>query len=140
MLKQCLLALIAAGAISIGAQLTAAQDGPFNGQQSQAPQGNGGRRQGPADSARRTVELTKQLKLSSDQQTKVQDALQSERSEIEVLHQDISLSEQDRHAKVMEIHKSTEKEIRAFLDSNQQKKWDEMQAKRRQWMQLKHPE
>jgi hypothetical protein len=33
----------------------------------------------------------------------------------------------------MEIHKSTDTQIRALLDSTQQKKWDEMQAKREQW-------
>ena len=35
--------------------------------------------------------------------------------------------------KMMDIHKSTDANIRALLDSTQQKKWDEMQAKREQW-------
>jgi hypothetical protein len=33
----------------------------------------------------------------------------------------------------MDIRKTTDTQIRALLDSNQQKKWDEMQAKREQW-------
>jgi Spy/CpxP family protein refolding chaperone len=127
MLKQCLLALVAAGLISVAAPFAAAQDSPSKDQQS------------PPYPARRTAELTKQLKLTPDQQTKVQYALQSEHSQMENLRQDISVSQQDRHAKMMEIHKSTNAEIRALLDSNQQQKWDDMQAKRRQWMQ-KHPE
>jgi len=65
----------------------------------------------------------------------VQSALESERSQMESLHQDSSLSQQDRRAKMMEIHKGTDAQIRGVLDSNQQKKWDEMQAKREQWMQ-----
>jgi hypothetical protein len=32
----------------------------------------------------------------------------------------------------MDLHKSTDTQVRALLDSNQQKKWDEMQAKRAQ--------
>jgi hypothetical protein len=46
---------------------------------------------------------------------------------MESLHQDSSLSQQDRHTKMMDIHQSTDTQIRALLDSNQQKKWDEMQ-------------
>jgi Spy/CpxP family protein refolding chaperone len=51
------------------------------------------------------------------------------------VHQDTSLSQQDRRTKIMEIRKSTDDQIRGLLDSNQQKKWDEMQAKREQRMQ-----
>jgi protein CpxP len=135
MLKQCLLVLVAAGLISAGASFAAAQDSPSNDQQSTPSHDNGHWRHGPPDPAQRTQELTKQLKLTSDQQTKVQDALQSERSQMESLRQDTSSSQQDRHTKMMEIHKTSDAQIRALLDSNQQKKWDEMQAKREQWMQ-----
>ena len=40
---------------------------------------------------------------------------------------------------MMEIRKSGDAQIRALLDSTQQKKWDEMQAKREQWMQNRRP-
>jgi len=36
---------------------------------------------------------------------------------------------------MMDIHKTSDAQIRALLDSGQQKKWDEMQAKSEQWMQ-----
>lgn len=137
MLKQCLLILLAAGLISIAAPFAAAQDGPANNQQS--PPDNGRWHHGPPDPAQRTQELTKQLKLTSDQQTKVQDILQSEHSQMESLRQDASLSQQDRRAKMMEIHKSSDAQIRALLDSTQQKKWDEMQAKREQWGHNRRP-
>ena len=135
MLKRYLLVLIAAGLISIAAPFAAAQDSQSNGQQTPPSQDNGMRRHGPPDPAQRTAELTKKLNLTSDQQGKVQDALQTEHSQMESLHQDTSLSQQDRRAKMMEIHKSTDAQIRGLLDSTQQKKWDEMQAKREQWMQ-----
>ena len=133
MIKQSLLILATAGLISI-APFATAQDNPSNNQPS-APAQEHGRWHGHEDPAQRTAELTKKLKLTSDQQTKVQDALQSEHSQMESLHQDSSLSQQDRHTKMMEIHKSTDGQIRGLLDADQQKKWDEMQARREQRMQ-----
>jgi len=134
MFKNSLVILAAAGLISI-APFAMAQDSQSNSQQSPAAQERGGRHHGQEDPAQRTAELTKKLKLTSDQQTKVQDALQSEHSQMESVHQDSSLSREDRHSKMMEIRKSTDAQIRGLLDTDQQKKWDEMQAKREQWMQ-----
>jgi len=78
MIKRRLLVLIAAGAIAIAAPFAVAQ----NDQQAAPPnamQGNGGGWQHhQMDPAERTQHLTKQLKLTSDQQTKVQDILTSE--------------------------------------------------------------
>ena len=129
MLKQCLLVLVAAGAISIAAPFASAQDSPS---QNNDQQQEHNRRHG-MDPAQRTQELTKKLKLSTDQQAKVKDALESEHSQMESLHQDSSLSQDDRRAKMMDIRKTTDTQIRGLLDSNQQKKWDEMQAQRGQW-------
>ena len=138
MLKQSLLVLVAAGAISLAASFAVAQDAPPADQQSQPSQEHGGWHHGPQDPAQRTKELTKHLNLTADQQTKVQDALQSQQSQMQSLRQDTSLSQEDRRAKMMEIHKNTDAQIRALLDANQQKKWDEMQAKREQRMENHH--
>jgi Spy/CpxP family protein refolding chaperone len=135
MLKQFLLVLVAASLVWIAAPFAAAQDSQSNDQQSPPSQDNGMRRHGPPDPAERTKELTKQLKLTSDQQAKVLDIYQSAHSQMESVHQDTSLSQEDRHAKMMEIHKNVDTQVRALLDSNQQKKWDEMQARREQRMQ-----
>lgn len=138
MLKQCLLILLAASLISIAAPLAVAQSSNDNAPNNQQPaQGNGGWHHGP-DPAQRTQELTKKLKLTSDQQAKVQDILQSEHSQMETLHQDSSLSQQDRRTKMMDIRKASDTQVRALLDSTQQKKWDEMQANREQWGQGRH--
>ena len=137
MLKQCLLIVVAASLISIAA----AQDSsapPSNDQQTAPSQGNGRWHHGAPDPAKQTAQLTKKLNLTSDQQAKVLSIFQAEHSQMESLHQDSSLSQQDRHAKMMEIRKSTDAQIRGLLDANQQKKWDEMQAKREQWMQNRH--
>ncbi|MGA8764516.1 MAG: hypothetical protein WB562_16730 [Candidatus Sulfotelmatobacter sp.] len=138
MLKQCLLALVAAGLISVAGLVASAQDSPSSDPHSAASQDNDHWRHSPPDPAQRTQELTRHLKLTSDQQTKVQEILQSEHSQMESLRQDTSLSQQDRHSKMMEMHKSTHAQIRAVLDSTQQKKWDEMQARHEEQMQNRH--
>jgi len=140
MFKQRLLVLVAAGAIAIATPFVAAQDSPSNDQAAppNAMQGNGGWQHRQMDPAQRTQHLTKQLKLTSDQQTKVQDILTSEKSQMESLHQDTSTPQADKRAKMMDIHKTSDTQIRALLDPTQQKKWDEMQAKREQMMQNRH--
>lgn len=134
MFKHFLLALIAAGLITMSTTFVTAQDSMSHDQQ--ASQEGGHMHHGMGmDPARRTQELTKKLNLTSDQQSKVQGILQSEKSQMESLHQDNSASQQDRHSKMMDIHKTSSDQIRAVLDSNQQKKWDEMQARREEHMQ-----
>jgi protein CpxP len=135
MLKHCLLALMLIGLTYTMAYPAVAQDNGGNDQQS-APAGappERGPGRGHFDPARRTEMLTKQLNLTSEQQPKVLDILKSEQSQMEGLRSDSSVPQADRHSKMMEIHKSSDSQIRALLDSNQQKKWDEMQSKREQW-------
>jgi len=93
---------------------------------------------GHPDPARRTEMLTKQLKLTSDQQPKVLDILKSEQSQIGKLRSDSSLSQDDRRSKMMDIRKSSNDQIRTLLDPDQQKKWDKMQSERGQWQGHRH--
>jgi periplasmic protein CpxP/Spy len=81
------------------------------------------------DPQKRTEMLTKHLKLTSDQQPKVLDILKSEQSQMESLHNDTSTSQDDKRSKMMEIHKTSNDQIRALLDPGQQKKFDEMQSR-----------
>ena len=139
MLKRSLLALTLAGLAYAITPLALAQYGN-NGQQS-TPAGEAAEH-GPGhhhfDPAKRTEMLTKHLNLTSDQQAKVQDILKSEQAQMEKLHADSSVSQEDRRSKMMDIHKASNDQIREVLDANQQKKWDAMQAKREQWMQGHH--
>src|SRR5215467_2374237 len=93
---------------------------------------------GQFDPGKRTEMLTKQLDLSSDQQSKVLDTLKSEQSQMETLRSDSSLSQDDRRTKMMDIHKSTNDQMHAILNSDQQKKWDDMQSRREQWQGHRH--
>ena len=139
MLKPYLLVLLVTSLVLIAVPFATTQENPSNNQPASPSQDHGGWRHGPPDPAQRTKELTEQLKLTADQQTKVQDIFQSERSQMETLRQDSSLSQEDRRAKMMEIRKNTNSQVRALLDATQQKKWDDMQAQRDQWMQHRRP-
>ena len=85
------------------------------------------------DPEKRTEMLSKHLKLTSDQQPKVLEILKTEQSQTESLHSDSSASQEDRHSKMMEIHKTSNDQIRALLSADQQKKFDEMQSRHEQW-------
>jgi len=130
MIKQCLLALMLFCLLGAVLATAVAQD-------SGAPPARGGPEQGYGhrhfDPAKRVEMLTKQLKLTSDQQPKVLDILKSEQSKMESLRSDSSVSPEDRRSKMMEIHKASNELIRTLLDSDQQKKWDEMQSRHEQW-------
>ena len=102
MLKQHFLVFVAAGAIAMAAPFAVAQDSPTNNQSSQPSQERAKGHHGHRDPAQRTQKLTKHLNLTSDQQTKVQEIFQSEQSQMQSLHQDSSLSQQDRRAKMMD--------------------------------------
>jgi periplasmic protein CpxP/Spy len=134
MLKHFVLALLLGGLIYV-APSALAQENSGNDQQTAPPatQGEHGQRHGHFDPAQHAAMLAKHLNLNSDQQTKVEGIFKSEQSQMEGLRADTSLSQEDRHAKMMDIHKSTSDQIRAVLDPDQQKKWDEMESKRGQW-------
>lgn len=131
MVKHVFLALVVAGLLYTVSPAVA-QDSDNAGQQS-APAGPPEHVHRHFDPTRRTEMLTKHLKLNSDQQAKVLDILKSEQSQMESLRSDTSTSQDDRRSKMMEIHKSSNDQIRTLLNSNQQKKWDEMQSRRDQW-------
>jgi periplasmic protein CpxP/Spy len=136
MIKNCLLALMLAGLIYTISPSAIAQDNGGNDQQAAPagpPPGRGDH--GRMDPEMRTQRLTHRLNLTSDQQAKVLDIFKSAQSQAEALRSDTSLSQEDRRAKWMDIHKTTDDQIRAVLDPSQQKKWDAMQARGQERMQ-----
>jgi periplasmic protein CpxP/Spy len=131
MVKHALLALVVAGLLYTVSPAVAQDNGSAD--QQSAPAGAPEHGHHHFDPAKRTEMLTKQLKLNSDQQAKVLDILKGEQSQMESLRSDTSASQDDRHSKMMEIHKTSNDQIRALLDPNQQKKWDTMQSQHEQW-------
>jgi Spy/CpxP family protein refolding chaperone len=125
MRKQSLRVLIPASLMAIAASFVVAQNSHISSAQKSSPSslGAGGRTL--------IQELTAQLKLTADQQVKIENIFEAERSQTESLPHDTSVSPQDR---LIEIRKSTDTQIRALLDPTQQKKWDAIEAKRAQWL------
>lgn len=133
MLKIGLLTLALAALVYTFTPSAIAQDNGGNSQsQMSAPMEHG---RGHWDPQQRTDMLTKRLNLTSDQQAKVLDIFKSDQSQMESVRSDSSLSRDQRHAKMMDIHKASDEQVRGLLDPDQQKKWDEMQARRHEHMQ-----
>ncbi len=78
--------------------------------------------------------FTKALKLSDDQQTKVRSVLEEQHKQMEQVHNDSSLSREDRFSKMKQIHESTNTQIKSVLNEDQQKKFDEIQQKHQEHM------
>jgi periplasmic protein CpxP/Spy len=134
MVKQNLLATTLFGLVLAISPAAFTQDnGGDNQQTARAQEQQNGHRRGHFDPQERTEMLTKQLNLTSDQQPKVLEILKSQQSQMESLRSDSSLSQDDRRSKMMEIHKSSDDQIRALLDAKQQKKFDQMMTRQQQW-------
>lgn len=114
-----LLALLAGAAIFALAPLAAQTESkPREG-------GKGGRGRGP------TIEmLTERLGLTADQAGKLKPVLEKQRTQMEALRNDDSLSPEDRRAKMRSIRDETDQAISAVLTAEQKKKWDEARANR----------
>lgn len=136
MLKHFLLVLsLACLCCAVGSMAMAQESGAGN-QQSTSNEGMAehGPGRGQFDPTKGAAMLAKRLNLSSDQQSKVEGILKSQQSQMQGLRSDTSVSQEDRRSKMMEIHKSSNDQIRALLNEDQQKKWDEMQSRQQERM------
>ena len=85
-----------------------------------------GRMGGPPSPQQHLDHLSRMLNLTDDQKAKVLPILQGESTAMQGLHQDTSLSPQDRHTKMRGIHENTISQIRPVLTADQQAKLDSM--------------
>jgi Spy/CpxP family protein refolding chaperone len=74
-----------------------------------------------------------QLNLTDDQKAKIKPILEDQAKQMQALRDDTSVSQEDRRAKFTTIREATSKQIRALLNADQQKKFDDMQANMRQF-------
>jgi hypothetical protein len=70
------------------------------------------------------AELTAKLNLTADQQKLIGPILENARSQAKDLHDDDSISQEDKRAKMREILSSSRAQIRADLTPEQQKIFD----------------
>jgi len=144
MLNRLCTALLAVGLFASygGVSSAVAQDAQSQPDQStQQPSQNGGkhhhRRGGKQDSQKHLQKLTKELNLSADQQAKVKSILDDQQQQFSTIRQDSSLSKQDKHAKMEQVHDSSASQVRAVLNPDQQTKFDAMLAKHKEKMSKK---
>lgn len=71
--------------------------------------------------------LTEQLSLTDDQQTKAKAILQDTHDQMAKLMQDESMSREDKMTKMRSLHETASGKIRDILTDDQKKKFDDMQ-------------
>jgi Spy/CpxP family protein refolding chaperone len=84
---------------------------------------------------RQLEHLTKSLNLSSDQQTQIKPILESQQQQMMQIHQDQSLSREDKMTKAKGVHEDTSSKIEAVLNDQQKQKYEAMQQKMQERMQ-----
>ena len=127
-----------AGLLSLGlsagsafAQDTQDAPPPSSGQQPGPGMGRGmGRR--PMDD--QIKHLSKKLNLSDDQQAKLKPILEDQRKQMEAIHNDSSLSREDRFGKMQALRQSSDAQIKGVLNEEQQKSFDKMRAEQQDRM------
>jgi Spy/CpxP family protein refolding chaperone len=70
--------------------------------------------------------LSKKLSLSDDQQAKLKPILEDQRKQMEAIHNDASLSREDRFSKMQELRQNSDTQIKSVLNEDQQKNFDKM--------------
>ena len=98
------------------------------------PQGEEGRR-GPMSVDERVKRMTKDLNLTTDQQTKVKSILEDEQKKAQDLMNGSSTDRQAMRQKMMQLRQDTSDQIRALLDDKQKEKFDKMEQERQDRMQ-----
>lgn len=81
--------------------------------------------------ADRIKHLTQKLNLTDDQQAKLKPILEDQRKQMEQIHNDSSLSREDRFSKMQQVRASSDTQIKAVLTADQQKKFDKMREEQR---------
>jgi Spy/CpxP family protein refolding chaperone len=125
-MKRSLICALLAGAMAccgtaLYAQDTMSQGGPPAGHHMMSPD-------------QRLQHMTKMLNLTADQQQKIKPILENQQTQMESLHQDTSMSQQDRMAKMQQLRQSTNQQINGILTPEQQQKFQQMQAQQREHM------
>ena len=72
--------------------------------------------------------LTQELNLNADQQAKLKAIAETVKPQMKALHEDTSISPEDRHAKVKALFENAESQFRPSLTSEQAQKLDEIKA------------
>ena len=122
-MKKLMLPATLALVLVIAGPFAWAQMGPMGGGQAGGQMGHG-----PMSPDQKLQMMTSQLNLTTDQQAKIKPILESESQQMQALHQDSSLSREDRMSKMQQIRQGTNEQIKPILTSDQQQKFQEMMS------------
>ena len=118
MMKMKLVHAAAILALLAGSTALYAQMGP---EQGGGQMGHGPRQRMTAD--QRLQHMTQQLNLSDAQQQQIKPILENEDKQMQALHENSSLSQQDRMTQMMQIRQGTSEQIKPILNADQQQKY-----------------
>lgn len=76
--------------------------------------------------------ISTELNLTADQKTQVQGIFKDTGDQMRAIHQDTSLTKEQKEAKVKALHESTHSKINAVLTPDQQKKFAEIRKDHRE--------
>lgn len=82
----------------------------------------------PMSPDQRLQMMTKQLNLTPDQQEKIKPLLENESQQMQTLHQNSSLTNEDRMTQMKQIRQTTNEQIKSDLNPDQQQKFQQMQS------------
>jgi Spy/CpxP family protein refolding chaperone len=125
------LALLLAVPLVAGGAVAAQSQGEEGGPRGQM--GPGGRR-GPVSPDDRLKHMTKDFKLTTDQQTKIKPILEAEQKKMQDLMNDASGDRESMRAKMQEIQKDASKQVRDLLDDKQKDQFDKQEQEHQQRM------
>ena len=94
----------------------------------------GGGRGGQMSPDQRLKRMTKELNLTADEQAKIKPILVDEQKKMQDLMNDSSNDRQAMRAKMMQLRKDTNDQIRALLDDKQKETFDKLEAERQERM------
>jgi periplasmic protein CpxP/Spy len=135
----CSLAL--SSLFALGVAIAAPQSSaPAQDQAAPQQKGEWAGRHGAPDPNKEVQHLTKKLNLTADQQNQILPILTARQQQMESIRNDSSLSQQDRRAKMRAAREDSDTKIRAVLNDDQKKTYDQMQQQMREHRQERRDE
>jgi len=131
--------LLSLGFGAVNAYGQDAQDAPPPPPQQSGPGMGRGMGRRPMESVDDQIKhLSKKLNLSDDQQAKLKPIFEEQHKQMEQIHNDSSLSREDRFSKMQALRQSSDTQIKSVLTEEQQKSFDKMRAEQQDRMKQWH--
>jgi Spy/CpxP family protein refolding chaperone len=125
-MRNTLFALALGGALAAGVSCTAIAQDNAPPPQEQGQAGHGPMRM---NADRQLEHMTRELNLTADQQSQIKPLLVDRQQKMQALFQDQSLSQEDRHAKMMSLRQDSHTKIEAVLTDQQKQKFETMEQR-----------